>query len=138
MSENEAVRDPLDVAADEVAELLAERKAGDVTWERLIESLAEKAQQAQRRYMLAQRMQAAFAVEGGQLPLIPGVVAGVVAEPTKPRAKRRVMMHDRLAGSFECPKCHETEPIPEGTNDAARKRGVPCPKCNEAAEEATK
>jgi len=104
MSENEAVRDPLDVAADEVAELLAERKAGDVTWERLIESLAEKAQQAQRRYMLAQRMQAAFA--------------------------GRVMMHDRLAGSFEYPKCHETEPIPEGTNDAARKRGVPCPKCN--------
>lgn len=126
----ETKRDPRDVAADDVFELLAERKASGVTWEQLIESLAEKATAAQRRYLLAQRQQAVFAAEGGQLPLIPGAVAA--PEPRKPRAKRRVLMHEAdCGGLFECQKCNLTAPIPDGMTDSARKRGVPCPRCNQ-------
>lgn len=140
MSETEVVRDPLDVIADEAADVIGEREK--MPWTDFIEMLQQRAAHAARRLEIAQRLQAAFAAEGGQLSLFPGVVAGVVAEPPKPRAKRRVLCHVIDAGDtggcegheadvrFKCQKCgHETDWIRMPTASAA-KRGIPCPNCN--------
>lgn len=132
MSETELNRDPLDVAADEAAEIMAMR--GKASWANLVGVLQAQAETAQRRFLLAQRLQAAFAAEGGQLPLIPDVVAA--PEPTKPRAKRRQLMHEGQDATFVCQKCSKTLAIPNDTTDSARKRGVPCPKCNVTEAEA--
>lgn len=128
MTEQE--RDPLDLAADEAADVMGEREK--MPWSDFIEMLQHRAETSARRLGIAQRLQAAFAAEGGQLPLIPDAVP----EPKRPRAPRRILMHaGELAGSFECPKCHETAPIPEDISDVARKRGIPCPKCNAETEQ---
>lgn len=122
-------RDPLDTAADEAAEILSSRKATGASWPALIDELRKAAEAANRRLGLSQRLQAAFAADGGQLPLI----ADAVLETKRPRAKRRQLMHEittTQGAQFRCPKCTSLAPIPEGISDAARKRGIPCPKCN--------
>lgn len=130
MSETEVMRDPLEVAADEAADVMGEREK--MNWTDFIEMLTQRAEKAARRLSIAQRLQAAFAADGGQLPLIPGAVA----EPKKPRAKRRVMMHvPDEGGVFACPKCNTRLLIADGTSDVALRRGIPCPTCNEATEE---
>lgn len=123
MSDSEPGRDPLDVAADEAAEIMALR--GKASWADLVGSLRYAAEKAQQRYQMAMRLEAAFAADGGQLPLFPEAVPVL----RKPRAKGRRMMHDD-GGVFRCPKCKESAEIPKVISADARKRGVPCPKCN--------
>ena len=131
MSDTELVRDPLDVAADEAAKMMTDWKDSRKTWNEFLDYLQREAEEAGRRKLLAMRIHAQFIGRDDQLPLIPGVVA----EPKKPRAKSRRMMHENEAGEFRCPKCKAMAVIPNDMNVAARKRGIPCPTCNGAAAE---
>ena len=126
---NEETRDPQDVAASEAEAILIDWKANDRSWTKTIEGLKADADNSARRYEMALRLQVVFAADGGQLPLIPDAVS----EPLKPRAKGRRMMHTEGVGDelFRCPKCQDTAPVPPGMTESARKRGVPCPRCNE-------
>lgn len=129
MKDETEVIDQDESAAKRIAAVFVAWNESGKAWREYVEELRQAAELATATYQTA----VACVPSGGQLPMFPSV-AGVLAERKNPRAKRQVIMHaGELAGSFECPKCHETEPIPEGTNDAARKRGVPCPKCNEPA-----
>lgn len=122
-------RDPLNEAAEEAATLFAEKQASSaMDWNQFVKALGYSAEKAQRRYLLAQRLQAAFAADGGQLPLIPDAR---LQEPKQSRAKRRVLMHETADGDFACPKCFGASPIPADMTEAARKRGIPCPRCNQ-------
>ena len=132
--ETETERDPLDVADDEMAELLAEKKAMGCSWKEFIRQLGQTAEAAQRRCLLAERLQAVIATDGVQLPLFTGVVPrfpGAAMAAPEPRKPRRVMMHAD-GGFFRCQKCNESAEILSlaGMTDSTRKRGVPCPRCN--------
>jgi hypothetical protein len=120
-------RDPLDVAADEAAEIMTDRLNLSMGWSEYVAALGKAAEKSHRKHLLAQRLQAAFAADGGQLPLIPDAR---LQEPKHPRAKRRVLMH-KDGKCFICLKCHETAPVPDEMTEAARKRGIPCPRCNQ-------
>ena len=126
MSEQETDRGPLDVAAEEADGVLEDWKKYGRDWESTVKHLGEEAAKAQGRWQLALRMQAAFTAEGCQLPLIPDALL----KTPKPRAKRRWLMHEDTDGAFRCAKCSHTAPSPDGLTVAARKRGIPCPKCN--------
>jgi DNA-directed RNA polymerase subunit RPC12/RpoP len=65
------------------------------------------------------------------------------ADDRRHRAKRRVLMHVADAGNspwgkvvqFVCHKCgHDTGWIEDRRTVSENKRGLPCPKCNEAPE----
>lgn len=130
MSEQETDRGPLDVAAAEADEVMGEWKKYGRDWESTVRHLGEEATKAQGRWQLALRMQAAFTAEGGQLTLIPDALL----KTPKQRAKRRWLMHEDTDGTFRCAKCSHATSRPEGLTDAARKRGIPCPKCNATPE----
>ncbi len=126
---NETERDPLDVAADEAVEIMTDKQNLSMGWGEYVAALGKAAEKSQRKHHLALRLQQAFSA-GEQLPLFPGV-AVAVSEPRRPRARSRRMMHaGELAGSFMCPACLDTAPVPDGITDSARKRGVPCQRCN--------
>ena len=126
MSETEVI-DQDEAAAKRIAAVFVAWNESGQSWREFVDGLRQDADAATAAYQTA----VTCVPLGGQLPLIHGAVADAVDEPKKPRKPRRVMMHEcNLADLFECQKCHETEPIPEGTNEAARNRGIPCPKCN--------
>jgi hypothetical protein len=127
VSENEAI-DSDEAAAKRIATVMVSWNESGKSWREFVEGLRVAAEAATETYQIA----VACVPPGGQLPLIPGAVAA--PEPKKPRKERRVIMHDNGKGSFVCAKCVASEDIPAVATDAARKRGVPCPKCNAAAE----
>ena len=120
-------RDPMDVAAEEADQVLANWKTSQLPWSGYLDSLQREAEEAGRRHLLAMRLQATFLNRDGsfQQPILPDDIR----EPRKPRAKRRVMMHVDDAGRFRC-ACGRTNEVPIGTADSARSRGIPCPVCN--------
>ena len=134
--ENETERDPLEVAADEAAQLMADWKASEKSWPDFLTSLHLVAEEAGRRDLLAMRIHSQFLSRDGQLPLIPGVAAVAAPEPRKPRAPSRRMMHTDVANPdvFECPVCHETEDVPAGASKSFRRRGIPCVTCCDGSE----
>jgi hypothetical protein len=116
----------LDVAFEEAAGMLVDKKASGKTWADFMASLLADVETAQRRLGLAARLHKAIAADGGQLPLVPDAFV-----ERNPRAKRRVMMRAAQGAIvFSCPKCDASSPVPEGITTAARNRGIPCPKCN--------
>jgi len=103
-----------------------EWKASGMTLPEFVSCKAADANERQERHVMAIRLQAFM--EDGQQPLIPGAVP----EP-KPRKPRRVMMHvEQVDGGecFQCSKCGTATELLGAMTEAARKRGIPCPKCN--------
>ena len=125
---DEAERDPRDIAAEETSELLQEWRDSGKRWQEFLTGLYSDEERTERRLRCGIRANASFETAGGQLPL-----PGIVPEPKRARAPRRVLMHVGIVDglhSFVCPKCDASESIPEGMTEAAKDRGIPCPKCN--------
>ena len=123
-------RDPRDIAAEEAAAILEEWRETGKTWGVFFGEIVDVAVSVNRRHAAATRLDSWFSSEGGQLPLI----SDDVREPKRARAPRRVRMHAEMRDEVDilvCPKCHTTAPVPAGMTEAARKRGIPCPRCNQ-------
>jgi hypothetical protein len=127
VSENEVI-DSDETAAKRIAAVFVAWNESGESWCEFVEGLRATADEATAAYQTA----VACVPPGGQLPLIPGAAAAT--EPRKPRAKRRQIMH-KDGQCFICPACGETAPVPEDMTASARKRGIPCSKCNGPAAE---
>lgn len=119
---------PDEAAAERIAAVFVAWNESGQPWAEYVAGLKKASEDTAAAYQIA----VTCVPPGGQLPLIPGTA--VAAEPKKPRAKKRILMHavgDRLV----CSKCGETIPVPDGMTASARKRGVPCPKCSPATKQ---